>query len=321
MDGENISTTPETADLQTTPELEVDTQTIESEPQPDVSNVESEQAEQGTETEQAQPAKDWEKIAKDNQAAFTKISQEFADYKKQQEAQKPRLVDDKGKIASEYEQQYRYELDNEEFLAYDNLARRLDSDSRDAVEKLLDEARSLYNPNNKTPYLQAMAQIKNYFSSDIVEHIAKHKLQRESQMQGEFDKLQREFKQQRSMEIANLVDQSSDLKALLYEESETYSPETFGIIKELFDLTGGIDLEMTQKAITSIKALGVKEYLAEQSAKAVREKATVPSGSPVISQGNGGMPTRSELISNPSLYEKAVNKWGFEKVDEIIMKG
>lgn len=319
MGDETISTTPETAELQTTPELEVDTQTIESESQPDVSNEESEQAEQGTETETKieQPAKNWEQIAKDNQAAFTRVSQEFAKYKEQQEANKPRLVDEKGKIATEYEQQYRYNVDNEEFLAYDNLARRLDPETRQTVEALLDQARGVYNPNNKQAYMQKMSEIKNYFSSDIVEQIAYNKLQMENQMQSQFNKLQEEFKQQRSMEIASLVDQSDDLKALLYEESDTYSPETFGIIKELFDLTGGVDLDMTQKAITSIKALGVKEYLASQSAQSERQKATVPTGNPITATSS---PDLSYNYARDN-YKDAVKRFGMEAVDKIIMKG
>ena len=308
-------TTPDVTELQSTPDLEVNTQTIGNESQP--ANETQEPATTETETVIEKPATDWEKIAKDNQASYTRVSQELADLKKQIEGNKPKAVDEKGKITTEYEQNYRFNLDNREYLAYDSLARQLPAEERDEVERLLYEAKALYNPNNKSHYNQKMAEIKDHFRADIVEQIAIEKRNLESQMQSEFERLSYEHKQKRSMEIAQLVEQSNDLKALLYQESENYSPETFGIIKELFDLTGGVDLEMTQKAITSIKALGVKEYLASQKVQSEKAKASVPTGDTVAKTG-GIQLTRDFAVKN---YQEAVKKFGMEKVDEIIMKG
>ena len=165
-------------------------------------------------------------------------------------------------------------------------------------------------------YNQKMSEIKNYFNADIVEQIALDKRQYENQMQSEFDRLTQEHKTQKSREIAEMVEQSEDLKALLYQESENYSPEVFGIVKQMFDLTGGVDLDVINKGVSSIKALGVKEHLAQQKANAEKQKASVPTGQAVTSGGEAL--TRDYAMAN---YEKLCEKYGMEKVDAIIMEG
>jgi hypothetical protein len=312
---ETITTTSEESTEQTTPVVE------EEKTQPEEQTIEKTETQEPetteTETVIEKPATDWEKIAKDNQASYTRVSQELAQLKKQIEENKPKAVDERGKITAEYEQNYRFELDNREFLTYDNYARQLPVDEREEVESLLLEAKRLYNPNNKTAYNQKMAEVKNHFDSNLVVQIALDRQKLENQMQSEFDKLTNEYKQNKSREIAELVEQSNDLKALLYQESENYSPETFGIIKQMFDLTGGVDLDMTQKAIASIKALGVKEYLASQKVQTEKAKANVPTGE-TVAKDEGSSITRDYAVKN---YQEAVKKYGMEKVDEIIMKG
>lgn len=269
------------------------------------------------EIEQPKEQINWEKRAKDNQAEFTRVSQELAELKKQIAQNQPKYVDDKGKITPEYEQQYRFNLDNREYLTYDQLSRQLEPDTRAEVERLLQEAKSLYNPNNKHAYNQKMSEIKNYFNADIVEQIALDKRQYENQMQSEFDRLTQEHKTQKSREIAEMVEQSEDLKALLYQESENYSPEVFGIVKQMFDLTGGVDLDVINKAVSSIKALGVKEHLAQQKANAEKQKATVPTGQAVNA---GGEPLTAEYVRQNyvKLYKAGHTQ---EELDRIIMKG
>ena len=314
---ETISTTSEVTTEQTTPDVvEETTQPAETEQTTEETTTQEPETVATTETETGQPTKNWEQIAKDNQASFTRVSQELAELKKQMAQNQPKYVDDKGKITPEYEQQYRFDVDNREYLTYDQLSRQLEPDTRAEVERLLQEAKSLYNPNNKHAYNQKMSEIKNYFNADIVEQIALDKKQLESQMQSEFDRLTQEHKTQKSKEIAEMVEQSEDLKALLYQESENYSPEVFGIVKQMFDLTGGVDLDVINKAVSSIKALGVKEHLAQQKANAEKQKASVPTGQAV--QVNTQPLTRDYAVNN---YAEAVKKYGMDKVDEIIMKG
>ena len=316
---ETISTPTESTQEQTPLDVTENSQPVE-EQTPENANQElvndENVAEITEEVEQPKEQINWEKRAKDNQAEFTRVSQELAELKKQIAQNQPKYVDDKGKITPEYEQQYRFNLDNREYLTYDQLSRQLEPDTRAEVERLLQEARSLYNPNNKHAYNQKMSEIKNYFNADIVEQIALDKRQYENQMQSEFDRLTQEHKTQKSKEIAEMVEQSEDLKALLYQESENYSPEVFGIVKQMFDLTGGVDLDVINKAVSSIKALGVKEHLAQQKANAEKQKANVPTGQAITSGGEAI--TRDYAMAN---YEKLCEKYGMEKVDNIIMKG
>lgn len=315
---ETISTTSEVTTEQTTPEVvEETTQPVEAEQTTEEATTQEPETVATTETETEQPTKNWEQIAKDNQASFTRVSQELAELKKQMAQNQPKYVDDKGKITPEYEQQYRFDVDNREYLTYDQLSRQLEPDTRAEVERLLQEAKSLYNPNNKHAYNQKMSEIKNYFNADIVEQIALDKKQLENKMQSEFDRLTQEHKTQKSKEIAEMVEQSEDLKALLYQESENYSPEVFGIVKQMFDLTGGVDLDVINKAVSSIKALGVKEHLAQQKANAEKQKASVPTGQAV--QVNT-QPMTAEYVRNN--YQEAVKKLGsMEEADKILMKG
>lgn len=318
---EVISTTP-TATEQTTPETTTETtQPVETQTTEEVvANEPAESTTEGTETTTTEPVKNWEQIAKDNQASFTRVSQELAELKKQIAENKPKLVDEKGKIDPKFEQEKTFEIDNNEFLAYDNLARQLDNETRVQVENLLNEARSLYNPSNKRAYQSKLAEVKNFFRADIVEQIALEKRNAENQMQADFDKKIGEFKQARANEIAQQIETMPDLKALVSAESENYSEPVFGIIKQMFDLTGNVDLELTNNAIKSIKELGVKEYLASQKVDSTKNNASVPTGA-TVPQVQTGMPTRDELVSNPALYREACSKFGMEKVDDIIMKG
>lgn len=315
---ETISTTSEVTTEQTTPDV-VETETTqpaETEQTTEETTTQEPETVATTETETEQPTKNWEQIAKDNQASFTRVSQELAELKKQMAQNQPKYVDEKGKITPEYEQQYRFNLDNQEFLTYDQLSRSLAPETREVVEDLLREAKNLYNPNDKTAYEQKMNEIENYFDSRLVKKITLDKQKLENQMQSEFDRLTQEHKTQKSKEIAEMVEQSEDLKALLYQESENYSPEVFGIVKQMFDLTGGVDLDVINKAVSSIKALGVKEHLAQQKANAEKQKASVPTGQAV--QVNTQPLTREYAVNN---YAEAVKKYGMDKVDEIIMKG
>ena len=316
---ETISTPTESTQEQTPLDVAENSQPVE-EQTPENANQElvndENVAEIAEKVEQPKEQINWEKRAKDNQAEFTRVSQELAELKKQMAQNQPKYVDDKGKITPEYEQQYRFNLDNQEFLTYDHYSRELPPEQRDIVEGLLKEAKMLYNPNNKMAYEQKMNEIKNHFDSNLVIDIALDKQKRESQMQSEFDRLTQEHKTQKSREIAEMVEQSDDLKALLYQESENYSPEVFGIVKQMFNLTGGVDLDVINKAVSSIKALGVKEHLAQQKAKAEKQKASVPTGQAV--QVNAQPLTREYAINN---YVEAVKKYGMDKVDKIIMKG
>lgn len=329
---ETVTTTVETVSEQTTPDVVENqtTETTETDVQPDATQESETDAGETTETAEAEtqtvePTKNWEQIAKDNQASFTRVSQELAELKKQVAAQKPQLVQE-GKINPEFEQQYKFDVDNKEFLAFDGLARQLEPETRAVVENLLNEARRLYNPNNNRAYEGKMAQIKDYFRSDIVEQIALEKQNLIGKMKGEFERALQADKQERANRIAERIEQVPELNELVQESSENYSPEVLGIIKQMFDYAGDIDIESTTKAISKIKELGVKEYLAKQNAEKAKAQANVPTGDKVVQQQS---PTITAEMASKN-YQKYIDDFmknglsfhdAMEKVDSIIMKG
>lgn len=318
----------ETANVTTSGEVEATSQDVATEStvtdevttSEEVANIDtaetvSDSTETNDETE-TNATTNWENSYKELQGAFTRQGQELAELKKQIAQNQPKYVDDKGKITPEYRENYQRDIDTREYYTYLNAASRLEPEQRNIVEDLLREADRVYNPNNKRDYEQIMNQVENYFDSSFVKKITLDKQQLENNMQSEFDRLQQEYKTQKSQEIAELVEQSEDLKALLYQDSENYSPEVFGIVRQMFNLTGGVDLDVINKAVSSIKALGVKEHLAQQKAQAEKQKATVPTGQAVTV--NNQVLTKDYAMAN---YQEAVKKFGMDKVDEIIMKG
>lgn len=324
-----MSTSAPAPAQQTTPEV-TETQTTDVETtQSDVTQEPETVAEETTETESQDDsrsaeapanAKNWEQIAKDNQASFTRVSQELAELKKQIADNKPKIVQE-GKINPEFEQKYRFEVDNREYLTYDNLARQLEPEQRAVVENLMREAKGLYNPTNNTAYEAKMAQVKDYFRSDIVEGIARDKMNLLSQVKAKFDQEILADKQERAQKVSEAIDGVPELRELVYQDSENFSPEVLDIVKTMFDYTGGVDIESTQKAINKIKELGVKEYLAKQKAEEEKAKANVPTGTNVVQNNGDTLPTAEELRTQPGLYRKAVEKYGMDKVDAVIMKG
>lgn len=334
---ETETTIAETVE-QTTPDVTEDTQPVEETTQTIEEEVtkepETTETETTVETDEGEKVTDWEKIAKDNQASFTKISQEKAELTKRIEELenqlKPKIVQE-GKINPEFEQRYNFQVDDNEFRAYEGLSRQLNPEQRQEVENLLYEARNLYNPNNKKAYQSKMAEVKNYFDSEIVEQIATEKQNMLSQIRGKFDEAIKAEKQEKANKVAQAIEQVPELNELVAPESENYSPEVFGIVKTMFDYTGGLDIESTQKAINTIKELGVKEYIAKQKAETQKAQANVPTGETVIQKQATGLPTAEELRTNNGLYLKTVNKLGgkdhikrqevMAKLDAILMKG
>lgn len=333
---ETETTIAETVE-QTTPDVAEDTQPVEeTQTTEETATQEPETTETETtaETDEGEKVTDWEKIAKDNQASFTKISQEKAELTKRIEELenqlKPKIVQE-GKINPEFEQRYRFDVDNREFMAYENLSRQLEPEQREQAESLLREAQRLYNPKNNRAYESKMAEVKDYFRSDIVEQIATEKQGLLNQIRGEFDKALLADKQDKANKVASAIEQVPELNELVQPDSENYSPEVFGIVKTMFDATGNVDIENTQKAIAKIKELGVKEYLAKQKAETQKEQANVPTGETVITKQASSLPTAEELRTNSGLYLKTVNKLGgkdiqkrqevMAKLDAIVMKG
>lgn len=321
---EEISTTSEVVQEQTTPEIPQE-QTSESPAEetqePEIVQTDETETEQPTEEKTEEKQTDWEKIAKDNQSSFTKSQQELAEYKRKvaelEAPKEPSIVDETGKISKDFQESYQRNIDNDEFLKYDSLSRSIqDLEIRQEVENILREAQSVYH-YDKSAYAQSMDTLKQYFSPRIIEQITRDKILAEQQLNQVYQTELQKNHQEKVKNVIGLIESTPELKQLVDDTSEDYSPETFTIVKQLFDKYGTIDVELTKNAISSIKALGVKEHLAKEKLEATKQSATVPTGANVKVEPSG-MPTAKDFAENPSLYTEAVNKYGMEKVDAII---
>lgn len=329
---ETLSTTVEAPQEQTTPDVVENqtTETVEETAQPDATQEPENVVDEATENVEAEepakePVRNWEAIAKEHQASFTRVSQELAELKKQMADNKPKIVED-GRINPQFEQQYKFEVDNREFLQYDSLARQLEPEQRAVVENLLREAQRLYNPNNNSAYEQRMAQVKDYFRSDLVEAIAKEKLQNMSQIKARFDNALAVEKQERANEVAKSIEAVPELNELVAPESENFSQDVFDIVKAIFDYTGKLNVESTTKAVQKIKELGVKEYIAKQEAEQAKAKAQVPQSQNVVQEKSTQITAEMAAKNYQKYIDDFVKKGmsfndAMNKVDEIIMKG
>lgn len=321
---EEISTTPEVSQEQTTletPQEQISESPVESTQEPEIEKKDgTETAEQKEETTEPKPT-DWEKIAKDHQASFTKSQQELADLRKQVEELKqpkePKLIDETGNISNEFRQQHQFEVDNNEFIAYENISRGInDMTTRVEVENLLREAQSVYL-YDKNAYSQVMDRVKEYFAPSVVEKMTKDKILAEQQFEQKYKtELQKDI-QEKASRVSKKIESVPELYQLVDEKSENFSPETFTIVKQLFDKYGDIDTDMTLKAISSIKALGVKEHLAKQELEATKLNASVSTGSNVKEVKND-LPTAQQLAEKPEIYTEMCKKFGMDKIDAII---
>ena len=320
MEEQTISTPSEGVQEQTPLEVQEEQQTrIEDTPVEEVQEPETAQ-ENEAETQEPTETIDWEKRAKDNQASYTKTQQENVELKKKVDElsapKEPSIIDEAGNISREFQATYQHQIDNEEFLAYENLSRNIpDLEVRQEIENILRQAQSVYQ-YDKSEYAQAMDTLKQYFSPRVIEQITKGKLIAEQQL-GRVYQTELQKNHQKVGAVIKQIEATPELKQLVDDTSEDYSPETFTIFKQLFDKYGQLDTGTAQKAISSIKALGVKEYLAKEKLEATKQTATVPTGSNV-NVVKSGMPTAQDIASNPSLYTEAVKKYGMEKVDAII---
>lgn len=317
---ETVETVADTSEQVTEPEQTTTEETAE---------VETEAVEQAAEEKlyagKYKSIEDLEKGYKEAEKSFNKVA-ELEKKLQEYEQQKPQYVNEAGKINPQIKAQYEMDIDNREFLTYADLARSLDNEARGEVERLLSEAQRVYNPTNKQAYLNKLAEAKNYFNSDIVENIARSKMDLQSKMNSEIASKEQEALQQKANYFTQEIQKEPELYALVNPDSENHSPEIFGIVKSMFDAYQKIDVPMTMKAIEKIKELGVKQYLAKQEFEAKKEQANVKTGDSV-SKIPSDLPSAKDVTNN---YQKYIDKYMKEglsfddamaKVDGIIMKG
>lgn len=342
---EEISTPVEPASVDTSvtsaPET-TDTTEIVTEPtQPTEPTAETTTETATQETEPTEPAEklyagkyksieDLEKGYKEAEKSFNKVA-ELEKRIKDYESKQPKYVNEDGKFNPEIKLQYDQYIDNQEFLTYAELARQLDADTRDEVERLLSEAQRVYNPRNRQAYLSKLKEAKNYFDSEVIENIADRKKSLEAQAKEKMRGYEQQERNRRANECAQKIREVPELYDLVNQESKNFKPEVMSILDAVFDAYGDVDVPQVLKAINTIKELGVKEYQAKQEFEKTRTNASVVQGNNVTTQQQTSLPTRAELLKDPTLYEKTINRMAGKdyakrqeierKLDAVIMKG
>lgn len=235
-----------------------------------------------------------------------KYVRESAELKKQLQQQQPQIVNEYGQIDKRFEQQYRQNIDNQEFMAYVNGSRGLDIETRQEVEDLLVDAQRLYLMGDKAAYTSKLAEVKQHFNPNVIEQIAQRKLMAENAMQQEFERAKYQQKYDRGAELAKNVEADSELFSLLNAGSENYMPELFQIFKDTFDIYGSVNVTAFKNVINKVKELGVKQYLAAQEIEKTKGLAQVPSGNNTVKTEPKKL--TSEQLETQEFWEKFYSK-------------
>ena len=266
------SETPETS------QVETETQDT-SAPEISQETVEQDTSDKPQETETEQPATesiDYEKQYKELQAEYTRKSQEFANYKKQYE--RPSIIDEYGKPTSQFEQDFNYQLDNYEFSSYLNLARGLEPEDRQEVEDKLDLANRAYVSGNMQNYKSLMNEVKQYFNPEYIEQIRDYIAVEKGKKDAYIQQAVYQQRQGNAIKLSEEISKNEALNALVNPDSETYSKPVFDIVHQLFNLTGGLDVQLASEAIKAIKEQAITEYKASLAINSQKQQAGVLNG-------------------------------------------
>ena len=295
----SVTSAPETTDT-------VETVTEPTQPEETTAETTTETATQEAEPVQEKlyagkykSIEDLEKGYKEAEKSFNRVAELEKQIKAYEEKQ-PKYVTDDGKFNPEIKAQYEQNIDNREFLTYVEYARGLDAETRNEVERLLGEAKAVYNPKDKSAYKSKLNEAKNYFSAQVIESIAEAKRNLKAQAQDQMRNFEQQERNKRANACAEKIKQEPELFNLVNKESKDFSPEVLGMVEALFEVYGDVDIPQTMKAINSIKELGVKQYLAKQEFEQQKTQANVIQGNNVTTK-KSSMPTRAELVSNPDL--------------------
>lgn len=229
-----------------------------------------------------------------------KYIKKYADLEKEfnqlKASQTPKIVDENGKIDKSFETQYLFDIDNQEFLAYDNLARRLEPETRQEVENLLQEAKNLYF-YDKNAYANKMNEVEQYFNPNVIKSIARNKDKALAEMQTKFDEAVMNQKKERGARVVNEAKKIPELYNLINMESPDFMPDLFDVFKIIFDTYGTVNTQAFYNTLNRVKELGKKEYIASLEREKAKEQAKVPSGTNAKVENKKGEVTGEQLES------------------------
>ena len=210
-----------------------------------------------------------------------KYIKKYADLEKKfnqlKDSQTPKIIDENGRIDKDFEAKYRFDIDNKEFMAYEYNSRHLDLETRQEVEKLLEEANNLYF-YDKNAYESKMNEVEQYFNPNLIKSITRDKDKALAEMSNKFSQAVMNQKMERGANVVNEAKKIPELYNLINMESPDYMPDLFEVFKTTFDTYGTVNIQAFNNSLNKIKELGKKEYIASQEREKAKEQANVPTG-------------------------------------------
>ena len=85
-------------------------------------------------------------------------------------------------------------------------------------------------------------------------------------------------RQDNAIKLSEEISKNEALNALVNPDSETYSKPVFDIVHQLFNLTGGLDVQLASEAIKAIKEQAITEYKASLAINSQKQQAGVLNG-------------------------------------------
>lgn len=194
----------------------------------------------------------WEKNYKEVQGAYTKVTQELAQLKKELE-QKKSVVAPTGQIKDEFVQRAAQQLAMEELNAYRQSIFELDSEVQAEVNNLL----NLYQNTGNKNYLD---QAKEYYGSNFVGRIEANKYARSQELANQLESQRKEYQTKVKQEFEDGLKTSAPT-AFAYQnkDSKFYCPELESAINGAIGNASPIDVE---NAIKNIEAKVIEKYKA-----------------------------------------------------------
>ena len=177
----------------------------------------------------------------------------------------------------------------------------------------------------QTGDLQYLNEAKRYYPSDFLENVAVGKLKYK-------DQLKNQYEQETSARIAKAEQELAETLKTDYSEFIETVKGNSGASKalELFCNAGFIqskeDMEtfkgVYDEIVNAAKEQAIKEYEAQKIIDATKQKASIQTdNSNVGINSDQEMPTAAQMREDSTLYRKAVEKYGMDRVDKVLMKG
>lgn len=295
------TTSQDVADVQST---DVDTSTSQETETNDTASEETQETDVNDAENKTTQNVDYEKSYKELQAEYTRSQQRLRDLEARM-PQKPQIVDDNGRVNPQFEMNFNYKVEAFEYNSYRNLATQLDSDVMPEVMDKLNRADNCYKMGDIHSYKTLMNEIKEYFNPTYIEQITEQKAMLKAQ---KGDYINQAIAEQRAFNGAKLeydLRQSPEVWELVNPESEFYSAETFGIVKQMFDTYGTVDIELTTNAIKAIENNAIRKYKASLEAQ---KTADINKQKASITSGDGQVTSNSVEFGSPEYWENFYSK-------------